>query len=573
MSSDIPLLKDTGRGFTIFYKGKHLYSPRKPYESAVDRVKRLSVPSDITGQEKYKTLLAEKSLIFIPAIGLAYGFKELLEILPAESHILCIEADQQLMALAFAQKAAVIPSDPRLTIVRTTDPAGAVKTLRDIGTDKFRRLIPLYLSGGFHLYRETYNNMQKSLEDEIRRFWQNKMTLINMADLWIKNLFENLLSLPEARDIGTLKTAKAILVIGAGPSLEKNIALLRDYRAGFILIAVDTVLPILLAQEIVPDYVFALEAQIANLQDFIPYAGDSISGIPLICDITSNPAVVRLFSPNVFFFSSHFFPLRLFRRLQENELLPTPFPALGSVGVAAVYAALNITSGPVLVAGLDFSFPCHKTHARGSPANLAMLHRADRLTPVGLTSYEQVLSRPLLKLKGKGGGVVVTDLVLQSYSVQLKEHLGNLNRAYDLGRQGLPLGARLIKNEKELAEILKEPCKENGQTGKDKLSAIKAFPASRIDHLLRGEIHRLEPVIEEIRAHLNHADVEDSREQENIMLLLEELDYLYLHFPELKMESNRPYLLRVLHSAATCHKRLTNLLSRMPCNQGRTAGV
>ncbi len=573
MSSDIPLLEDTGRGFTIFYKGKHLYSPRKPYESAVNRVKRLSIPADIAGNEIKKTLLAEKSLIFIPAIGLAYGFKELLEILPAESHILCIEADQKLMALAFTQEFAPIPTDPRLTIVRTADPAGAVKTLREIGTDKFRRLIPLYLSGGFHLYREIYNNLQRSLEEEIRRFWQNKITLINMADLWVKNLFENLLSLPQARDIGVLKTAKTILVIGAGPSLEETITLLRNYRAGCILLAVDTALPVLLAHRIVPDYIFALEAQIANLQDFIPYAADSSSRIPLICDITSNPGVVRLFSPNVFFFSSHFFPLRLFQRLQEKELLPTPFPALGSVGVAAVYAAINITSGPVLVAGLDFSFPCYKTHARGSPVNLAMLHRAGRLTPVGLTSYEQVLSRPLLRLKGKGGGEVVTDLVLQSYSVQLKEHLNNLNRVYDLGRQGLPFGARSINSEKELIEILKKPYKGNGQTGKDKLSTIKAFPASSIDKLLRGEIHRLEVIIEGIKTNLNHVDVEDFLEQERLIPLLEELNYLYLHFPELKLESNRPYMLRVLHSAVTCQERLTRLLSRIPYIHGRFSGV
>ena len=565
MSSDIPLLKDTGRGFTIFYKGKHLYSPRKPYESAVDRVKRLLVPAELSGGGgKEKALLAKKSLIFVPGIGLAYGLKELLEILPAESHILCIEADQNLMALAFTQKAAAIPSDPRLTIVRTADPAGAVNTLREIGTDKFRRLIPLYLSGGFHLYRETYNNMQKSLEQEIRRFWQNKMTLINMADLWIRNLFENLLSLPEARDIAALKTTKTILVIAAGPSLEENITLLRNYRSGYILLAVDTVMPVLLAQEIVPDYVFALEAQIANLQDFIPYAADSSSRIPLICDITSNPGVVRLFSPNVFFFSSHFFPLRLFQRLQENELLPTPFPALGSVGVAAVYAALNITNGPVLVAGLDFSFPYYKTHARGSPINLAMLHRTDRLTPIGLTSYKYVQSRPLLKLKGKGSGEVVTDLVLQSYSLQLKEHLNNLNRVYDLGRQGLPFGAQLINNEKELAEILRRPNKANEQDGKVKLSATKSFPASRIDKLLSGEIRRLEVVIEGIKTHLNHFDIGKSPEQERIILLLKELDYLYLHFPELELESNPSYMLRVLHSAVTCHKRLTRLLSRIP---------
>ena len=130
--------------------------------------------------------------------------------------------------------------------------------------------------------------------------------------------------------------------------------------------------------------------------------------------------------------------------------------------------------------------------------------------------------------------------------------------------QGLPLGARPINNEKELAEILKRSYKKNDQTGKDKLSTIKAFPASNIDKLLRGEIHRLEVVIEGIKTYLNHGDAEDSREQERLTLLLEELDYLYLHFPELRLENNRPYMLRVLHSAVTCHKRLTRLLIRIP---------
>ena len=55
-------------------------------------------------------------------------------------------------------------------------------------------------------------------------------------------------------------------------------------------------------------------------------------------------------------------------------------PPLGSVGVHAVHVAGSLARGPLLAAGLDFSFEPGKTHASGCPSLLAEERRLGRLT-------------------------------------------------------------------------------------------------------------------------------------------------------------------------------------------------
>jgi len=47
MNADEPLLRDTGRGFTVFYRGKNLYSAAEPLaQAARDWLRRSTRPGD-----------------------------------------------------------------------------------------------------------------------------------------------------------------------------------------------------------------------------------------------------------------------------------------------------------------------------------------------------------------------------------------------------------------------------------------------------------------------------------------------------------------------------------------------
>jgi hypothetical protein len=196
--------------------------------------------------------------------------------------------------------------------------------------------------------------------------------------------------------------------------------------------------------------VYALEGQHYNLEDFLPGRDP---GLTLLCDLSSCPAVLRLF-PRRRPFATRFHPLALFDRLQAAGLFPPELPPLGSVGVTAVQAALSLTAGPVLLAGLDFCYLDGRTHARGAPSHRRALVACSRLAPLGSDCLEALVARPLLRVTGKAGLEYASDLVLRSYALQLRALAEASGRLYDLGAEGLETGARPLRTDEELEALL-----------------------------------------------------------------------------------------------------------------------
>jgi hypothetical protein len=454
MNADEPLLKDTGRGCTVFYRGKNLYSASEPREAARRRAAAVS--------------LQDRSLVLVPGLGLGYGLEVLLARLPAGSRLVAVETDPKLYALAASFSP---PRDPRLTLCATRE--SAVAAARELGLYRFRRVQVAGLCGSYQLDRAGYDALLQSLEEEIRLFWQNRITLAHMSRLWLRNLFTNLVTLssggeapaPQERGDnrllprdsrlsppGALGGARPILVAGAGPSLEAALPRIARVRDRLTLLAVDTALPVLAEAGLAPDWVYALEGQHYNLEDFLPFRDPALT---LLCDLSSCPSVIRLF-PRRQAFATRFHPLALFDRLSAAGLLPPELPPLGSVGVTAVRAALSLTAGPVLLAGLDFCYPGGRTHARGAPAHRRFLSACFRLVPVGMRGFEALAARPRLRVAGKGGRRYSSDLVLSSYALQLFALARQSGRLYDLGVEGLETGAKLLRSDEELDSLLAE---------------------------------------------------------------------------------------------------------------------
>jgi hypothetical protein len=431
MSEDEPRLVDTGRGITVIHRGKNLYSSSDPREAARRRAEAVR--------------LQERCLVLVPGLGLGYGLEVLLERLPAGSFLLCVETDPKLRALAASFPP---PRDPRFVLA--PGPQAAVAAARELGLHRFRRVQAAALCGSYHLDRAGYDAILRSLEEEIRQFWQNRITLAHMSRLWLRNLFTNLTSLTSGGEAPAPPADRPILVAGAGPFLEAAVARIARVRDRLTVLAVDTALPALAEAGLAPDWVYALEAQHYNLEDFLPGRDP---GLTLLCDLSSSPEVLRLF-PRRRVFATRFHPLALFDRLEDCGLFPPELPPLGSVGVTAVQAALFLTAGPVLLAGLDFCYPDGRTHARGAPSHRRALAGCSRLAPLGSATLEALAARPRLQVAGKGGREYPSDLVLRSYALQLRALAESSGRLYDLGTEGLETGARVLRTEEELEALL-----------------------------------------------------------------------------------------------------------------------
>ncbi|MFP4179551.1 MAG: 6-hydroxymethylpterin diphosphokinase MptE-like protein [Spirochaetaceae bacterium] len=404
---DLPRVVKSPGGRSVIYGTKHLYNPSAPVVRARARAGGAAT--------------AESTFYILASPLLWHGVEELLLSLPASSHIAAVELDGNLQRISLEElPLPQLESNSRLHILRGENTENSVRSklltlLYNLGIEKFRRAVLIHLNGGYRLNARGYTRIQQFLEEEIRSFWKNKMTLIHMAPLWIKNIFYNT-ALYHRHIHGTAPPADTpVLVVGAGPSAEKIVPLLRreELRSRITIIAVDTALAPLMETGVQPDAVVIQEGQFYNVYDFIPLpavdagkdeaegnkAGADDAGAdeagsasaPFYwMDLISAHIIPRLrkepeklLEGSLGFFITEFFPTRLFGRLAKHSLLPPAVAPLGSVGSTAVELALRRFSGPIYVCGLDFSLYYGKSHMRGATLTLRELLISGRLHPAG----------------------------------------------------------------------------------------------------------------------------------------------------------------------------------------------
>lgn len=428
MTQADPRVEPSPGGLVLFYQDKALYHPDNPRE----RPERLARDRVLPG----------KCLVLVPSPLLGYGLEELLAGLPEDSRILCVEADEKLMALSSKHIAGGILQNPQISFVRSGSAESIMRHIENrFGFGLFRRCTTVALNRGYTLNAGFYRLLEKAVWESIQTFWRNRMTTLHMGRLWMANIFLNMALLPGSRPLTDLRLEKAAVVVGAGESLENHLPFLADYRSRLAIVCVDTALPALLAAGIRPDLITAAEAQFANIYDFL---GLSDWSIPVAADLASYPGILRRFTGERYIFLSRFEPLSWFEREDVEPSLPPLIPPLGSVGVMAVYIACRAVpvGFPVFLAGMDFRYTPGKPHARGAPSHALHLINQERFSsPRQLSAWYE---RPKETAPLAEGGAAAVDSVLASYRAVLAEIVGNCGNVYSLAGPGLYLGAPVL---------------------------------------------------------------------------------------------------------------------------------
>ena len=91
IENEKPRLIQTGRGFSVLYRNKYLYSKYNPQQAMAAQVSALECTDSML------------VLCFSPVLG--YGLQELSQRLSASSAILAVECDQLLMRFSFENAA------------------------------------------------------------------------------------------------------------------------------------------------------------------------------------------------------------------------------------------------------------------------------------------------------------------------------------------------------------------------------------------------------------------------------------------------------------------------------------
>ena len=249
-----------------------------------------------------------------------------------------------------------------------------------------------------------------------------------------------------------------LILVSAGPSLDKNKHLLTDIKGRALILAVGTAVKPLLNIGIIPDLII-----ITDPQEIVYNQLEGLDiDIPIIILSTCNKKVMNYYKGYKFFaLQQGFEKAELYAKKNKNKLVKTG----GSVATTALDIAIKFGSNPVIFIGQDLAYTNNQTHAAGT------------------YFYNEVNDKRYLRpVKGYDGSIVYTSKNLYKYlnwiekRIKEEKDIRFINAteggAYIEGTKHIPLSQVefLTKNNYSFASIIEEVKESNGSLRSRSLS-------------------------------------------------------------------------------------------------------
>ena len=272
---------------------------------------------------------------------------------------------------------------------------------------------------GYHILR-TWNEYYKTqtedlpekIEQALEKIKADFSVQVHFGKIWLRNIFLNL------RLAGAVKPAyphtdtnRTALVLGAGPSLEEGLLLLKRCRQRYTVFCTDTAFPAACTSGIIPEFFIAIDPQHISYQHTIGVIPKETTGI---FDLSANTAGARRFyeNGNALFFTAGGHPL------VQTAALFSPFPPLttgsGTVAVAAYHAAQALGYRHIECSGMDFAYTGGKAYSRGTYLSDQYAGSAARICPQE-NSFVRLMFRTEIYGKRTKKGLTYRTPLLDSY--------------------------------------------------------------------------------------------------------------------------------------------------------------
>lgn len=208
-------------------------------------------------------------------------------------------------------------------------------------------------------YGKFIHILLKKINASLEREIINQNTAKKIFDIMIKNNLCNQEAIMNSYDIRQHRNKFdniPAVIVSAGPSLEKNIAYLKEFK-GLVFTGGRTLLPIL-KQGVKPDFIAMLDSSDLIYDTFQGYAG---TDIPLISEGNGCPKVIKESQgPKYFVENSMLITKDLFGI--DLEMLPIS----GTVATLCLSAATYMGCNPIIFIGQDLAYTNMQTHTKDS---------------------------------------------------------------------------------------------------------------------------------------------------------------------------------------------------------------
>jgi hypothetical protein len=384
-------------------------------------------------------------VLIVLGCGMGYHLLPLREILDRYSDVIIIDVLPGLeKAIAGNGLTSFLTSSSRVMIL-----AGkSVEVIADLLTakidmDRIRGVSVLEHPASTRAFGEYYDRVRSAIEKLIHVKAGNKATREAFGARYVANILRNVPLMEGARPVRGLFGAfcghPAVLAV-SGPSLDADIGLMKKAQRRFIIVAVDSALPVLHGNGIVPDLVITVDPQPYVREHFIQC---DTGGAPVVCSLSSHPSVLG--RPHCFLsLNSH--PFAQLAAEVYGDAIGSVDSSTGSVAGDAIRLCHACGFSGIGVTGLDFSFSGYAIYARGT----AYQKRYASFFQDRCTTVEGLNCRYILRNSGglKSGGKYTRKSFLQ-YRQTLDDFLlRNGMTVTLLNDRGLPLaGARTLNFE------------------------------------------------------------------------------------------------------------------------------
>lgn len=282
------------------------------------------------------------------------------------------------------------------------------------------------------------------------------ITIKSHDQVWVENGLGNFENLVKHSHVACLKNKfcnSSVIIVSPGPSLEKNVELLKEVKGKAIIVAVSHSLEFLKAKNIVPDVVIHVDPNV-NIDKYF-------EGIPfeeielLILSATTDPSLFNLPTKNkAWLYANAYFDNWLMELLDIED-----YTLWGScVSVAALKLCYTWGCRNIVLIGQDLSFKPGEYYAGSSYAPQEILE-----------SFDEASREEHFKLPGYYGGEVVTKNDYRLYHSQFVDLAKDLQETSSVQLFNCTEGGANIEGfqNRSLKDFLDSLEKKNGINDQD----------------------------------------------------------------------------------------------------------
>lgn len=351
-------------------------------------------------------------------------------------------------------------------------------------------------------HAEAFTQFSKTVTEALAFCRTNVATALVNAARTVRNLTCNLAPYAAGATVAELENAAKgypAICVGAGPSLVKNLDLLKDpaIRSNVVLIGVQTTLKPMLDRGITPDFVTAIDySQICTrFYENLP----PLPNTTLVAECKAHPAILEAYPG----------PVRVCASSLNDQLLgdlARPIPAMKSATTVAhlsFYLAQLLGCDPIMFIGQDLGFSDGLYYAPGTAVHDVWAPELGAFNSIETMEWTRIVRMRgnLRRSEDIHGRPIFTDEQMSTYLSQFERDFGDAQRAgftlIDATEGGMPkrhTTAMPLREALEQHATRPVPTLPRADTelDPDRLRDTKALIKTRLD-----EVHELAQITRE----------------------------------------------------------------------------